>query len=434
MTTTPLPFGIELEFLAIFPTSIVWPNPQYSDDISGGCGAAIYYALVRAGISATGWQSEDEGFQDDAAPYTRWSIETDCLSLSPAEEALLPEGFEMESIELASRIFDFRSSDWLDEIRTLLEVLARLELQTGCRFITNASTGLHVHVGNGANSKVPLHTAKNVLMLLMAFERCFDEIHTANRIGFPEACDLNFSRAPLSFFHTHNDSTADATLFDWLANIAQKSTHHSLGSLFYLPGGNAVFTGIVEKRTYGHNSSVNIENLFEDEEMQRYEGQLTGTIEFRQHTGTLDLLDIVAWVSLTVRLVDYSAEVSDTDMLTLCARGVDLSFGLKDVLTAIGCHADLLTHYCEDGTLGLGTIGTAANALPSSKLDPLLAQNEIEQAQRSDPRAVHAIIDTKNYGLEEAVNVVSVTLAATQRYLQVATSNVSSSFAPGTML
>ncbi|KAK5747429.1 hypothetical protein LTR17_000070 [Elasticomyces elasticus] len=434
MITTPLTFGIELEFLAIFLTSIVWPNPRYSEDLSGGCGAAIYYALLRAGIPATGWQPEDEGFQDDAAPYTRWAVDTDCLRLSPAEEALLPDGFEVESIELTSRVFNFQTPSWFHEIGRVLTVLARLETWTGCRFIANASTDLHVHVGNGVGSKIPLQTAKNVLMLLTAFERCFDEIHTINRIGFPQDYSFGFSHAPLSFFHTNNGSAADSTLFDWLAHIQYQNSYEGLGSLFTLPGGNAVFPDIVEKSTYGHNSSANIENLFEDEEMERYEEQLTGTIEFRQHTGTLDLLDIVAWVSLTVRLVDYSAEVSDMEMLTLCARGVDVSFGLQGVLTAIGCHPDLLAHYRGDGPFGLAMIGTATGAIQSSKLDLLLAQNEIEQGQRSDPQAVRATIASKSYGLDPAISMVSVPVEAIQRYFQVAVLNVSSRIAPGTML
>ncbi|KAK5675332.1 hypothetical protein LTS10_012098 [Elasticomyces elasticus] len=419
MTTTPLTFGIELEFLAIFPTSIVWPNPRYSEDLSGGCGAAIYYALLRAGIPATGWQPEDEGFQDDAAPYTRWAVDTDCLRLSPAEEALLPDGFEVESIELTSRVFNFQTPSWFHEIGRVLTALARLETETGCRFIANASTGLHVHVGNGVGSKIPLQTAKNVLMLLTAFERCFDEIHTINRIGFPQDYSFGFSHAPLSFFHTNNGSAADGTLFDWLTHIQNQNSYEGLGSLFTLPGGNAVFPDIVEKSTYGHNSSANIENLFEDEEMERYEEQLTGTIEFRQHT---------------VRLVDYSAGVSDVEMLTLCARGVDVSFGLQDVLTAIGCHPDLLAHYRGDGPFGLGMIGTATGAIQSSKLHFLLAQNEIEQGQRSDPRAIRAIIASKTYGLDSAVRMVSVPVEAIQRYFQVAVLNISSRIAPGTML
>ncbi|KAK4927827.1 hypothetical protein LTR49_005453 [Elasticomyces elasticus] len=395
MTTTPLTFGVELEFLAIFPTSIVWPNPRYSEDLSGGCGAAIYYGLLRAGIPATGWQPEDEGFQDDAAPYARWAVDTDCLRLSPAEEALLPDGSEVESIELTSRVFDLKTPSWFHEIGRVLTVLARLETETGCRFIANASTGLHVHVGNGVGSKVPLQTAKNVLMLMTAFERCFDEIHTINRIGFPRDYSFGFSHGPLSFFHTNNGGTPEGTLFDWLAHIQNQNNYEGLGSIFTLPGGNAVFPDIVEKSTYGHNSSANIENLFENEEMERYKEQLTGTIEFRQHT--------------------------------------DVSFGLQHVLTAIGCHPDLLAHYREDGPFGLGMIGTATGVIHSNKLDLLLAQNEIEQGQRSDPRAVRATIASKTYGLDSAVSAVSVPVEAIQRYFQVAVLNISSRIAPGTM-
>ena len=85
--------------------------------------------------------------------------------------------------------------------------------------------------------------------------------------------------------------------FDWLANIEGVSTYEDLGDFFTCL---RPYAG-PEWDMNGHHSSLNFDNLFPSEEMARYEEYLTGTIEFRQHAGTLDLLEILAWITVEKR-------------------------------------------------------------------------------------------------------------------------------------
>lgn len=425
MAPLNLTFGIELEFIALYAKTYKWSHPQYetvAGTIETGAGGAIFWALLQAGIPATGW--EPDYWANDAESYSRWTVESDSLWLSKGEQELLPAGYKQESIEISSPIFRLGADDWQVQIRAVFDVLAHVEASTGCRFIANASTGFHVHVGNGAGQKMPLETAKKILQLTTAFERVLDQLHASNRIGMPGDYCIHFSNAPLSFFHQNNGfNTPDAVLFDWLASIEGQSSHEGLAELFRLPGGDAKFPGITEKIDYCHNSSVNVENCCEDVDAERYASDLKGTVEFRQHTGTLDLLDILAWTSLTVRLAEYCHEVSDMEFLALCAQGVDTGFGVRDLLSAVGVHGDVVEHYLGEGFIGaMAADGTTSRARRSTaaELAPLLLQNEEEQAQRSSPEAIAAAIATKAYGLDPKVRVSNVPAEAIPRYYQAA--------------
>ncbi|KAK1069282.1 hypothetical protein LTR48_009509, partial [Friedmanniomyces endolithicus] len=94
-------------------------------------------AGVPVTLSEPGWEAR-------AANFTHWQLKTDLIALSPAELAAFPrDSYTSESVELASRRFDFFHDDWRGEIKRVLDALRQLEQHPGARFFTNASTGLH---------------------------------------------------------------------------------------------------------------------------------------------------------------------------------------------------------------------------------------------------------------------------------------------------
>ena len=94
----------------------------------------------------------------------------------------------------------------------------------------------------------------------------------------------------------------------------------------------------VEWRTYaGHNCVVNFDNTTTD--------TTTGTVEFRQHDGTLDVSTIIAWVSAVTSLVRFCQGVYDPQVVQLCAKARDLDFQLPDMLRYNGCPAEAVAHY-----------------------------------------------------------------------------------------
>ncbi|KAK4539515.1 hypothetical protein LTR36_010860 [Oleoguttula mirabilis] len=426
MSPLNLTFGVELEFICVYPPGCFdncVPNPGDLVEDSVGmvraAGAVIYHAFRRAGIPATGHECLDDDSTCDAASHSRWRVEDDCCDPSVSESTVIPEGFITEDVELSSRKFDFNRDDWRSEIKAVLDILAGLEASSkGCRFITNESTGFHVHIGNG-DEKIPLRAAKNVYQLATAFERCFDLLHTAPRITPPKIDGpWFFLYAPPSFFHCHNGACGTgkykAMMYDWLASIEERESYEGLGRLFQVRREEMSAAYPV---THGHNSAYNFDNLFASR--IRHEETLTKTIEFRGHTGTLDFLEIVTWVLLTTQMVKYGHEAGDVEMLALCAHGVDLDFELRDVLSAIGCHPELIAHYMNEEDMIAGILPSGDTAVAGSgalqHFMSLSFTNEYEQLDRSGDAARKAVMDQKDYGFDASANIVRIPVDAIEQ-------------------
>lgn len=401
-----LTFGIELEFLAIRPPTLEVEVRE-----------ALYDAMLDVGIPATGYE-KDIADDDDSKPYSRWRVDTDHLDLSQEEEMYLPPGWTQEAVEISSRKFDFYGENWRGEVAKVLQVLRHLEGR-GCRFLTNKTTGFHVHVGNG-EQKIPLRTAKNVFQLLTAHEKTIDGLHAVSRIVAPVPARYYHYYYPLSFFHGYaaNPEGENRNVFDWLANIEQGVTSYAdLGDFFTCLREEAG----VEWDMNGHHSSVNFDNLFTDEENGKFEDQLTytiddnlftnedvgqseeqltGTIEFRQHAGTLDYLEICAWVMLVVGVVEFCGKSSDEEILHLCLRAGEKGFGLEDLLAALDMNADVMDHYLNQHQgAAIGTLPSCTQSLgpipPEGLFNSILEQNDHESSENTDDDEVKAAIAWK---------------------------------------
>lgn len=445
MAQPPITFGIELELICAWPTdrssllqklrktpmASYFKNVEEYDETEAD--VVIEAALNAAGIPTSGYEEVCIN-NDREEPYSRWTVSVDGIDLSKAEYKALPDTHEDASVELSSRIFDLHRDDWRREIKVVLDVLRGLE-DLGCRMFNNDSTGFHVHVGNGKRRKVDLRVAKNVCQLATAFERLTDDIHAVNRIDYPVKFLGDFYHAPMSWWHRNNGhwpADANAMLYDWLTDIEQAQTYAQLGHLFVLPDLRRMPESFFEKPTYGHNSAYNFENLWADANGMppRYEERLSGTIEFRQHAGTLDFIEIVAWVAFTTSLVSFCSTAKAAQVLALCAHGIDLSFDLRDFLSSIGCPGDVVTHYCraqehragngeeDDDEVPLGFIGNHAPIMrdETATLDDLIAHNDVEQSERNDLVEKFFALGRKDYGFVGDANVLNFPVEAFERY------------------
>ncbi|KAF2765757.1 hypothetical protein EJ03DRAFT_197378 [Teratosphaeria nubilosa] len=252
-----LTFGIELEFVCITDTA-GFPNCRVGVDGLSHAGTAIFDSLREAGIPVTGYESDDEEL-GPVPEYSLWRVESDSCSLSRAELGACPAHCIVETVKLSSRKFHFYREDWRAEIQAVLDVLAHLEAK-GARFITNHTTGMHVHVGlAGPEGEVPLRTAKNVMQLATAFERCFDQLHSIDRIAYPVRFETGWYHTPLSWWHQRNGKTApESMLYDWLASIEDQQTYADLGSICTLSEAlkhQSIREGTCLDAASGHNST-----------------------------------------------------------------------------------------------------------------------------------------------------------------------------------
>jgi hypothetical protein len=137
---------------------------------------------------------------------------------------------------------------------------------------------------------------------------------------------------------------------------------------------------------------------------------LTGTIEFRKYAGTLDFLDIVAWTTLTCKIVLFCATPTTADCLDLIICNVDPEFTLDKFLTEIDCPQGVYNYYRNNAVVGV--IGQGSH-LPGPRIelpvDALIEQNDHECEQRASENAVQVAIDMKCatglYGIDLDVKV-----------------------------
>lgn len=135
--------------------------------------------------------------------YQKWSVGRDILDTNTLKQEFEAKFKSISDwhIEIRSRILSVSDNiepnvrsdcnarpkvTYRDEVEA---VYARLheDLQdnknSAFRLIDNKSCGLHVHIGNGANRRLPLDTVKNVVNLHTANEKAIDNMHSSTRIN-----------------------------------------------------------------------------------------------------------------------------------------------------------------------------------------------------------------------------------------------------------
>lgn len=379
--TDTLTFGVELEFIAVFRDDAFTGKyesllPQRRERYVT-VAQAIAWRLERCEIPAS-----------ESRTYDRWYIHSDDLTLSPDESRAVPSGYRQDHLEISSRILNYRD-DWQKELGHVLNVLHWMRGRFNCEFLTNASTGLHVHIGDTQGHS--LDTAKRIMQVATAHERNIDKLHSEDRIPCLMAhpgpdLNNNFNGLPLyaglSFFHRANEQDTGSTLHA-MRRIESKRSFAELGDLC-----RVLYVG---RKMHGHRCTLNVDNLYPDPNASRHADPPTGTIEFRQHAGDLDLPEIVSYVKMLANLTAFCKDAEDAKIVDLLARrprGVNPGFGLDDFLKFIGCDSSLVGHFCNRQPRALTE---ACNPL----LQALVDVNDRESARRRDPSTVDAAIELK---------------------------------------
>ncbi|KAF2159921.1 hypothetical protein M409DRAFT_29530 [Zasmidium cellare ATCC 36951] len=405
-----LTFGIELEFMCVFRRG-AFNNQEpdllpTSEELNGNisAGHALQYFLHAANVPATGWE-ELGTVPLNAVPYSRWCVKEDCIQLSPQELNTLPEGYFEEAIEISSRILSFIGDDWRGEIRTVLNVLAMMQRRFDAHFLSNDSTGFHVHIGNAGGAPMPFDTVKRIFQLTTAHERVIDSMHASSRVLAPaHKEDDTFPLllyGPVSYFHIRDDEEFDLdnnNLFGWLERIEDMHTFEDFCEMF---------TGDLDSNALsGHSSAVNFDNLWSE----TYE-DTTNTVEFRQHVGTIDYAEIIAWVTFLANLTNFCHNTTDVNFMNLMLQATDMDFTAIDLMRIINCPDDIIQHYDYEGEGEGAIIGMLPQpGIDTTMTDTLLAlaaQNDDEVSDNTDRLRVKRLINDKlaceHYGFDSAL-------------------------------
>ena len=207
--------------------------------------------IARA-LRAAGIEAFAEGYSH-ATPQT-WKIVTDA-SISGSQ------GFEVVSPILSG-------DDGLAQIKKVCETLTALGAKV------NTSTGFHVHVDART---MTLPVLKNVCRMWMKYEPAFDTLMPASRRSTNPYCQPILQRF---------QSVADA-----FTKIGAATSAHALREL------------LNPQSNYSGDGRYHKLNLHA---MSRH-----GTLEFRQHSGTVEAAKVVNWVKLVVGFVDDAGKYAN---------------------------------------------------------------------------------------------------------------------------
>lgn len=264
-----LTFGVELEFIVRYHPEVYQGDLQ----IAEGCWPTDssptlhekYGILVRVHMIKTliqnGFPTNPYGVTD----FSKWTVDTD-LTVTPVDTS----GY-WYAIELKSPVF-LCSRPNLEPVKTVVEILV-----SNFSLYINENCGLHVHVGN-EDRGFPLCTLKSFCSLITAFEHQLNSLHPPQRLQSP------YVKSVRRVFPPGVSPSNKMSIIDELQTVYRLIRH-----FHPLCDGN--------DDNYDRYMAYNFSNL--------RNGAL-GTIEFRQHRGTLDPNLITNWIMVACSLVNMS--------------------------------------------------------------------------------------------------------------------------------
>ena len=315
-----LTFGVEIEFIVRYKVGeyepacaggegIFWPPNQKIIPFKKH--GAVLRAHMITIFQESGFDTND--ILEQQTNYQKWTVDTD----GSIKWDSLPRvaGFAYYGVEVKSPAFYY--SDWaLRQIQRVV-MLIRSQFQV---FI-NESCALHVHVGN-RTAGFPLQTLKNFCTLVTIFDRQIDMLHPLHRL------ETFFAQRPA---HQFQCMAPD----EKVRKIDAIKTVEDLADCYHLQ----------EEGELDGYMAYNFLNLTNPLNVRRP----TRTIEFRQHEGTLDPIEITRWAQLSISLVRCAHDAGVQGFGPLVhTHGYDSGYGVIDLLCDLNLYGSA-RYYSQRG-------------------------------------------------------------------------------------
>jgi len=266
-----------------------------------------------------------------------------------------------------------------------------------CSVFINNTCGLHVHVGN-KHRGFPLRTVKNTLSTYVACERQIDAMHATNRIGGsqlplapqnrkhgalkyfnviePEVYNMPWSTLHSMRVYSRREQAARGSMspefvtlgapkandsyprshFNSRPEVRKAAYQYSAAAQVTLVQNAPDMTALRGLQgSHSHSSTIDLQDLRDFAP----EGVAFGskmTMEFRQHDGSLQSVEVLSWIDFLLRLVRHAHNTPNDKYADLCIGEFrSPSYSTLDLLKTLGCSQKTVNHYQQK--LGMHTQG-----------------------------------------------------------------------------
>jgi hypothetical protein len=236
--------------------------------------------------------------------YTRWMVTSDhsLTSFTREEKAAYftatkedeLDSWDTSGIELVSP--PYSSIDMAQD--DIAAIVASLTTQT-TSITTNTSCGLHVHIGTPSGAHLPLKTLQHLSHILLIYEDEISRLHPGHRRQRPDEIVTNREN-----FYAEGDEPVERSVVDEeTSKIVTKKfdcTYKALESIR-----RSIFDEVDAAENGLHALQLRVGmlrgHIVNFALINRKSGPQT--IEFRQHAGSIDAVEIAHWVGFCMGLV-----------------------------------------------------------------------------------------------------------------------------------
>jgi len=231
--------------------------------------------------------------------FTVWNVTTDATinevtSGSDSSESAMRN---RSGVEITTPTYVLATTDWESEVRVVLGYLQNAFSERKLVWKANRSTGLHVHVGRVSigdgvsQSTFSLDETRRIVKVVVKFEDIIDTLHASHRSVTIQNDNIESNRHnpllhPLSIKEIFSLLDSCATVEDIIRTV-----NHA--------GDTVTYDGYADSKFF----KVNFTSLM------KY-----GTIEFRQHAGTVDSATTIRWAKTVLNIVWYAVKANDGEI------------------------------------------------------------------------------------------------------------------------
>ena len=294
-----LTFGVEIE------TFVKYLRDEFPDDET----LNLFLRWVVKQVAPAGFEFDGLGEldpDDDSLDHTleppsprSWIVTDDRSVNDPIVGSMgfHPEGpYNFAAREFVSRVLKFDSLG-LQEVRSVVQ-----KLSTAVHLTVSNACGFHVHVGNELKKFSFRHVQKFVLLVL-TFEHLINSVLPVDRLVSKYVPPLSKS----------NKNFKRMSLAQRLEAV--RLCGPPVGTLAALAG----------ERGRERFAAINLHALI-----------LHGTIEFRLWPGTSDPAEMIAYVELSMALIQHAHDITDTKLDDLIKHAWTPNFTLSHLLQLMG--------------------------------------------------------------------------------------------------